>query len=550
MRPAIKHRPGSLPATLTFVLAALAAAACGDDDAASPDAATSPTTPDAAVDPTTPDAATDPTALTLPGVLSIGTSCRDIGLGPLCSVTQSGSSFTANCSGVAFTGTVQPTGAISFSSTESVGGGAGITCSGQFAAGQVSASCSRPAEGGATTCNIVSQREILPGIACLELPTGLADFELAPESGELAPVTIGACSLIQDDCVFQAECAGGVVLTGSVTATGLSFARPLTTLVRGPLSGRAPPEGQPDTRMPQFEAGVEFGHTCATRVTGSAVTGTCFAGGRSVVTDTADPAYATQSRWPITGAAVGVPASCPQLAGVNEKLFALDSCTELRDGVAGEPGIGQPVCAYRQNNCIWEVNCGNSPLLRFGGRLQPAARRLDWKLATGTPCDASFDASGTMTGRCTVPGTPACDLTEVAAVPGLAEECPELPGNGFMSRGCGGASIVCRTQLQHACNFMALCSMGPVSDLVVAGAASYQDDIERLDFNGATDRQCHATRREEISTSVPNGTTPDQFSSEWRGDCPSPALEGAGCRGGNTPGGTSGFFGLQLFFNN
>jgi hypothetical protein len=548
MRSAIEHR-GIVPAALTFALAALAAAACGDDGAASPDAATTPTAPDAAVDPTAPDAGTENPALTLPGILSIGTSCRDLGLGPLCTVTQTGAAFTANCSGVVFTGTVQPTGAVSFASTDSVGGGAGITCSGQLAAGQVSASCSRPAEGGATTCSVVSQREILPGVACLELPEGLDDFQLAPESGDLAPVTLGACALFQDDCVFQAECAGDVVLTGSVTATGLQFARPLTTLVRGPLAGRAPPEGQPDTRQPQFEAGVELGHTCATRITGSEVSGACFAGGRSIITDTADPAYATQSRWPISGVSTGVPAVCGQLAGASEKLFALDSCTELRDGMDGVPGIGQPVCAYRQNNCIWEVNCGNSPLLRFAGRLQPATRRLAWTLATGTPCDASFDATGAISGTCTVPGAPACHLTEIAASAGVTEECPDLPDSGFMSRGCGGASIVCRTSLQHGCNFMALCSMGPVPDLVVAGRSSYQDAVERLDFNGATDRQCHATRRDEVSTSVPSGTTPEQFSSEWRGDCPSPALEGAGCRGGNTPGGTGGFFGLQLFFN-
>jgi hypothetical protein len=463
-------------------------------------------------------------------------------------VTQTGSTFTANCSGVRFSGTVQPTGDLTFASSTTPQQAA-ITCTGRFTGGQVAASCSRPADTGSTSCNLVSQRDVLPGVACLELPQSIDTFRLSPERGSLAPVTLGSCALIQDDCVFQAECAEDVVITGAVTATGVTFSRPITTLVRGPLQGAAPAPGQPDTRPPQFEAGVEFAHTCTTTLTGTAVSGTCWAGGRALITDTTNPGHATQSRWPISGTPVGVPATCAAITSVNEKLFALDSCEELRDGADGEPGIGQPVCAFRQNNCIWEVNCGNSPLLRFAGRIQPGDRRFAWKLATGTPCDAGFDASGKLDGKCTVPGAQACNLTETAAVPGVAGQCPAMPATGFLSRGCGGASVACRTTLQHGCSFMSLCAMGPFADLVIAGRASFEGQLDRLDFNGAADRQCHATKQASVSTSVPNGTTPDQFSSEWRGDCPSPSL-GAGCRGAGVEGGVRGFFGLQLFFRN
>jgi hypothetical protein len=234
---------------------------------------------------------------------------------------------------------------------------------------------------------------------------------------------------------------------------------------------------------------------------------------------------------------------CDNLAPTPEHLFALSSCDILRNGEDGAPGIGEPVCAFRQNNCIWEVACGSNPLLRFSGELAPGATKAEWRLFTGTPCEASFDASGRLTGSCTVPGEEACQLTSRTPAPGGAN-CPSLPaGTNFRSRGCGGGDpLDCRVALQHECNFMAICGFSSrFPDVMIAGEASFVESRSHLEFNGVGDYQCHVDQA--TTAEIESG---DRAANEWYGQCVNSA--GGMCRNNWTPENPNGYRGLQIFF--
>jgi hypothetical protein len=369
----------------------------------------------------------------------------------------------------------------------------------------------------------------LPGVSCLELPSRFADVVLCSEGAAAGGATIqaGSCAVIQDGCVFQASCAGGTVLTGSVSRTGVSFDQVLTALA----DAETPAGGG----SPAFAKGDQVTHACTATLTGESLAGSCAAGAASRRgTSTSVCSVAARSD-------AEVPA-CSLLAPSADHLFTLDACELLRDGDGDEPGIGEPVCAFRQNNCIWEVNCGNHPLLTFGGRLSPGATKATWRLFSGTPCEASFDAQGKMTGRCTVPGEEACQLASKPPVPGGAD-CPAVPeGTAFHSRGCGGGDpLDCRAAMQHGCNFMAICQFARFPDVVIAGQASYENARGHLAFNGAADYQCQVDQATDAE--IESG---DREWNEWYGQCVNTA--GGTCRDNWNPETGTGYRGLQLFF--
>lgn len=469
----------------------------------------------------------------LPSVLSLS-GCDAVGLGPLCSLTQNESNLRVNCGGRIFEGTVSEIGDVTFASASGAeASGAGpLSCKGRFIAGQVTATCSRTgASGQAETCNVVSDRQILPGVTCLELPSQLESVTLCASGDEKGGKTIqaGTCKVIQDGCIFQAECADDVVFTGTVSRTGVDFAQQLIALE----DAQTPANGEP-----AFLKGQVVAHACSAELSGTSLTGSCGAGaaGRGGV---------NTSVCGVTGKATSLPPTCGPLSDANEKLFALDSCEMLRDGAGpGEPGIGQPVCAFRQNNCIWEVNCGNDPMLTFTGRSTPGASRVEWKLFTGTPCEASFDSAGNISGSCTVPGQPACAIGNLKSpTPGSAS-CPALPlGTNFTTNGCGGGvTIDCRLSLQHECDFMAICSYSArYPDFVVAGTSSFIDGRPHLSFNGLADYKCYVDKatEEEISSG-------DRQSNEWYGQCTNSV--GGQCRDNYNPVTKTGFRGLRLYF--
>ena len=208
------------------------------------------------------------------------------------------------------------------------------------------------------------------------------------------------------------------------------------------------------------------------------------------------------------------------------------------------------MCAFRQTGCVWEINCGNNPLLQFTGRVEPDDTGIEWRLATGTPCEASFDASGRMTGMCTVPGEEACQLRSTTAVPG-GETCPVIPNNGsgdFYARGCGdggGRALDCRLSLQHGCAFMAACDFsGRFQRVLIAGESSYDSAGEQghLEFNGVNGFDCYVD--EATADDVLNDSRAEN---EWYGQCVNPETGGM-CRDNYDPETGSGFRGLQLFF--
>ncbi|AKF08728.1 hypothetical protein [Sandaracinus amylolyticus] len=471
----------------------------------------------------------------LPPVLSVS-GCQALAIGPLCSVTQDGDALSANCSGRVLTGTVSESGNVALAAdpwTTSEGATAMLACTGRFVLGQLTATCTRTTTAvgetpaGEQTCNLLSDRDVLPGVTCLELPPRLDDVVLCVEGDARggATITAGTCRVIQDGCAFQAECADDLVLTGTVTRTGISFSQRLEALA----DAQTPSGGG----SPAFMAGDIVAHSCTATLEGTTLSGSCGAG-------RAGRGGADTSVCAISGAQVAPP-TCDLVAPASETLFALHSCDELRNGVGGEPGIGEPVCAFRQNNCIWEVNCGNNPLLTFSGRIAPGDDSVRWHLLTGTPCEIGFDDAGNLEGECTVPGEEACMLRSIDAVPG-GETCPAAVNDAeFTSRGCG-AAIDCRIAVQHQCAFMALCSFTTrFPDVVIAGRSSYVDGRPHLAFNGLTDWQCYVDQAttDEI-------TSGDRVTGEWYGQCVNPS--GGMCRNNYNPATGTGFRGLQVFF--
>src|SRR5690606_10835310 len=189
---------------------------------------------------------------------------------------------------------------------------------------------------------------------------------------------------------------------------------------------------------PAFLAGAEVSHRCSASVEGTRLTGSCTAGA-------AGRGGTNTSVCAVTGAVEPVD-TCELIspAGV-EQLFVLDSCPLLEEGESPGTGIGEPICAFRQNNCIWEVHCGQGDALTYSGRLERGETMAQWTLATGTPCKLGFDDDGNPSGSCMVAGEEPCALGSKDPDPGN-DDCPTLPsGTEFYSHGCGGGDpLDCR----------------------------------------------------------------------------------------------------------
>jgi hypothetical protein len=474
--------------------------------------------------------------LTLPSVLSLET-CGELDVSPLCSVVQSGSTFTANCGGAKYSGTIAADGAVQFTAPETTtvdGAKVNLTCSGKLElSGTLSLTCKQttsavamtPAE--ELTCKVEADGKTLPGVSCMELPAQLTDVVVCKEGAAQAgtTVTAGSCKVIQDGCAFQAECANNVVLSGTVSKTGVRFVQPLKALADA---------ATPAMGMPAFTKGTEVNHTCTGMIQGGKLTGSCSAG---QVRGMMATSVCTMEG---NGTA---PAVCAPIAPKPEQLFVLDSCELLENGEGAMPGIGEPVCALRQNGCIWDLQCGQNPLTKFSGRLEQGATKVSWRLATGTPCELSVDAAGAVSGKCTVPGQTACELKSKPAVAG-AMDCPALPpGNNIKSHGCGGGDpLMCREALQHGCNYMALCNFTASNDLLVAGKTSLPAGRPRFEFQGLGDYSCRVDKSTDAE--VASG---DRVAQEWYGQCTTPS--GGMCRDNYNAATKSGFRGLRLYFD-
>lgn len=471
----------------------------------------------------------------VPATLPVS-GCGDVG--PLCTVIQDGGSLLANCAGRKFTGSINEGRDVTLAAGDVVdaqGATVSTSCAGKLSVrGKLTATCSTtttPAGGQAatTTCSLESDVEVLPSVECAEVPSQLSNVVLCSdaECANENKINLGNCSVAQDACAFQAEC-GDVTLAGEVRGEELRFSQVLTALADAQAAADA---------EPAFRAGAEVSHSCITTVSAEgALTGTCGAGssGRGGV---------NTSVWTVGGAAQ-VPAQCELLAPSNELIFALDSCDNLKFGNEGVPGIGEPLCAFRQNNCIWEIQCGGG--LLYSGRLEPGAKSFDWRLETGTRCDGSFDAQGEFAGVCAVPGLFSCNLGSKDFAPG-GEECPSAPTNEstVTSRGCGngnGQDMVCRELAWHGCDFMAICSFSYLNSLVFSGTASEVNGAGHLSFNGIGAYECAVTGPTAGDLESDQWRKPN----EWIGQCETP--EGALCRSNFNPETGSGFRGLQLFW--
>jgi len=478
-----------------------------------------------------------PTFPSLPTVLSVS-GCEAINLGPLCSVEQEDGIFTANCGGIMLGGEIDSVGEIDLSSEPMAieGGSQTIDCIGEFRYGRLRAtSCVRtttPTEGAPTeeTCSWVSDPQVQPGLSCADLPASFEDLTICVEgaASEGQTITAGDCSVIQDGCNYQAECENGLLLKGTVSATGISFNQELIALAdaQTPSSGGSP----------AFLKGAVVRHSCSLAVNGTTVSGSCGAG-------SSGRGGTNTSLCSIGGSADGVSPTCELVAPAAEHVLVLDSCEALKEGEGANPGIGEPVCAVRQNNCVWEVQCGRA--LKFEGVLEPGGTKLNWTLPTGTPCEISFDESGEMTGKCQVPEQPACNLSSKEASPG-GDECAALPDETVQTRGCGdgqGTGLSCSALVQHGCNFVGTCNFRGIN-AVIAGeiADDGAEGRSRVEFSGVNGYQCYA--EEANASDIANDA---RVAGEWFGDCES--ASGGVCRNNyNVDTNPTGLRGLQLFF--
>lgn len=478
-----------------------------------------------------------PAQPTLPDVLSLS-GCEDIDVGPLCTVVQEGATIEANCGGVLYTGEIAVDGSVEWAAPEYEDeNGATVTtsCEGTYGLGQLQLTCQQTisatstTESTETTCDAASARTLLPDVSCMELPAEIEDFVLCVEGEENGSVTLegGSCRVIQDQCSFQANCENDLVLTGSVTATGIDFRQILPALA----DAETPAEGEP-----AFLAGAEVQHRCSGAVEGTSLAGSCEAGA-------AGRGGTHTSLCAVTGEVEPLP-SCEAISPAgSESLFVLDSCSLLKDGETPEAAIGEPICAFRQNNCIWETQCGRGDQLKYAGRLEPGDASVTWTLATGTPCELGFDEEGNAFGSCTVAGEEPCQLSSTEPVPG-GDACPTLPsGTEFYSHGCGGGDpLDCRLALQHGCDYMAICTFASSNPSVVfAGETLYQDERARFEFNGIEGYSCYVDQATEEEI-----TSGDRVASEWYGQCTNPS--GGQCRDNYDPETGTGYRGLRLFF--
>lgn len=447
---------------------------------------------------------TFPTALALSG-------CS--GVGPICSVTQTEEKLTLACGTRAFTGTIKENGDYTLTGAPVTSGTTTVTttntvCSGKVSAAGVTGTCDNtvsppPASGSATTtCTLAVNSSPLPGLSCLELPSKFSNFEFDSKD-------LGECSLIQNNCSFQATCKQGVV-TGSATKTGATFNYTLAA-----KAAAAAPEGG----TPTFVKDALVSHACTTELTGSTLQGSCSAGAyRGTTPIPATSVYDFEAK-----ATAAVPV-CGALGPFSEHLFVLDSCAALKNGQGQTPGFGEPICSFQQNGCVWKVTCTADPAspLVFSGKLSPGQNSASWKLPTGAPCEATFDSKGNLNGKCTVPGQATCALSSKAPAPAVG--CPQL-GTNFISRGCGndadGIPLSCRQTLQHGCDFAAICDFNATRfpDTVFAGKTSTVDGVDYMKFPGLSGRSCSVQRATPAEIENPANC---RGAGEWYGDCLTP----------------------------
>lgn len=516
------------------------AATVGEDASTNPDLdsgtpADAGNTADAS---TTPDASTFPQ---LPAVLSLS-GCTSLQVPALCSVTQTNTTFTANCAGTTYSGTINADRAVTLTRPETTNADTAkvnLSCTGQLqVAGTLALDCKqtvsaagdKPASEG--TCKLVSDKTIQPGVSCLELPATITDLVVCKEGAAAGADTLtgGSCKVIQDGCAFQAECANNITLSGTVSKTGVTFTRRLKA-----LADAATP-APPSTAAPAFLKGAEVNHSCSGAIAAGKLTGSCTAG--ALRGGTATSVCANEGTVP------AVPV-CSLLAPTNEHIFVLDSCDNLKLGEGQNPGIGEPVCALRQNNCIWDIQCGNDPLTKFSGRLTPGAGKLEWRLLTGTPCELTVGkTSGAIRGKCTVPGQTACDLSNKPAVAG-GPSCPVLPPNTDpRSNGCGGGDpLSCRGSVQHGCNYLGICDFtANFPDNIIAGTTSYKSARAHFEFNGLSDYKCYVDQA--TAAEIASG---ERAANEWYGQCTNSA--GGMCRDNYNPTTGTGFRGLRVYWD-
>lgn len=477
-------------------------------------------------------ASQQPERITIPEALSL-TGCDAVG--PLCTFTQDGDDLSANCGGLTYTGTLDADGDLTLvSEAETTDDGAEVVrkCDGSInRLGRVRATCqvTTEVEGEANTesCQLRTDPQLLPSVECIELPSELQGLTICGGEAD-AELSLGNCRVVQDGCEFQAECEDGTTFTGSATSTGIRFDQTFPALA----DAETPAEGGD----PAFTIGEAVSHRCSAQLDGDTWVGEC-AAGRAGRGGTNTSVCAVEA----SGEAA---TTCDPISPLGEEqIFVLDGCENLKNGVDGEPGIGEPLCAFRQNNCIWEIQCGRD--LVFSGRVEPGETKLEWLLDTGTACEGSFTESGEFTGVCAVPDLFSCSLGTKEAAPG-SDSCPSAPiGEPVTSRGCGngsGDAMACRELLWHGCDFMAICSFSSMQSLVFTGTASEKNNAGYLDLTGIGDWSCHV----EEPTPEALEADPHRASNEWLGQCET--AEGGQCRENFDPETGSGFRGLQLFW--
>lgn len=490
-------------------------------------------------------------------------------LAPLCSVAvDKDGKITATCGSKILTGAVVESGPLTLAAADQ-----SVECQLEPKRdGSWTAQCTAATE--TKTCSLTPDSAFVPGLSCIQIPGSMDNLQVSAGAGE--PLELGSCQLLQNGCNFQATCAGGAALAGTVTQTGLSFQQVLPALAASGAEVE-----------PSFKAGEAVQHNCSATFDSSKLEGKCEAGGKAAGRGGNPPAVPHTSVYTISAKPQDLPGTCEPLAPLpegqtsledgelNEYLFVLGSCD------LNKPYIGEPVCLYRQNNCAWEVQCGKD--LVFGGKLKEGEKTAHFKLTTGTPCEGGFK-DGKFEGKCTVPGQVACELYEETPVPGKDGQCdalydkssqtpspivpdepnvdPKTPGVGFLSyasHGCGNASVQCRLGMQHGCNFTSVCKLGNrFATMITHGTVSKKDGRGVMNFNGADGFECKAyevlenevgQRPTYSHEGVQHNAATLRASGEWTGNCAGDRGTGPMlCTDGLMSGNGKEILGLRVFF--
>lgn len=320
------------------------------------------------------------------------------GLRSPCHLTsQVGCSWTASCRGQVISG--EATSATSFPFAYSRGA-TQLDCTTDLVDGELTGTCI----GDAGSCSLNSNQSPDPSPNC--------DHVLGLSSVVACGTSESACDVIQEGCIYQAQCEDGTIRTGSVNDADLTW--------------------DIDDRASTGER-----YRCEAPIVDGVASGSC-------------------ARRDGSG-----PDSCSDFRA-EARLLELGSCVESLPAQGFKlEGCGLDGAAFAsQRGCVWEIV---SQAGSFGG-LATGQGSFEFVSPAGQSCAGSV-VDGKFAGSCGS-GAGACNFTSVDTA--ADESCFQLP-RVITTRGCGFAVPTPFDVVQDGCNFYAY---APSREVLVGGSVT------------------------------------------------------------------------------